>query len=257
MHLHPIPAFSDNYIWVLHDQQRALVVDPGTADAVWHWLQQQGLALEAIFVTHQHADHTAGVAQLQQASGARVFGPALEAVSGPLQRVGPGDPIELLGLSFQVLGVAGHTADHLAFFCPEVDGAPLLFCGDTLFSGGCGRLFEGTPAQMLDSLTRLGALPDATRVCCAHEYTLANLKFALTLEPCNDDLLRYNALCEQLREQNRPTLPSTIGLEKRINPFLRSRQAAVQQAVQVHTGCVLRDELAVFTALRDWKNIFK
>ena len=257
MHLLPIPAFTDNYIWVLHDAKRALVVDPGEAEGVLQWLAQQSLQLDTILITHHHADHTGGVAALRQATGARVIGPTLEAMPEPLQRVDDGDVVTVLGLPFQVIKVPGHTAGHVAFFCPDMEGAPLMFCGDTLFSGGCGRLFEGTPAQMLDSLNRLSALPDATRVCCTHEYTLSNLKFAQAVEPHNAELAAYVARCQQLRAQNFPTLPSSIGVEKQINPFLRSREATVRQAVATHDPLASTDDVSVFATLRAWKNVFR
>lgn len=256
MHLLPIPAFTDNYIWVLHDAKRALVVDPGEAEGVLQWLAQQSLQLDTILITHHHADHTGGVAALRQATGARVIGPTLEAMPEPLQRVDDGDVVTVLGLPFQVIKVPGHTSGHVAFFCPDMDGTPLLFCGDTLFSGGCGRLFEGTPAQMLDSLNRLSALPDATRVCCTHEYTLSNLKFARAVEPLNHALIQYESECRALRERQMPTLPSLLSVERQINPFLRSRERSVKQAVQGHTPTA-DDDVAVFAALRQWKNGFQ
>lgn len=257
MPLLAIPAFTDNYIWVLHDAQRALVVDPGEAQGVLTWLEQQALQLDTILITHHHADHTGGVAALRQATGARVIGPTLETMPEPLQRVDDGDVVTALGLKFQVMKVPGHTAGHVAFFCADSDGAPLLFCGDTLFSAGCGRLFEGTPAQMLHSLDRLSALPDATRVCCTHEYTLSNLKFAQAVEPHKTELAAYAAHCQQLRAQNFPTLPSSIGIERQINPFLRSREATVRQAVAAQTPLAAPDDVSVFAALRAWKNVFK
>ncbi|MDP2417864.1 MAG: hydroxyacylglutathione hydrolase [Hydrogenophaga sp.] len=257
MQLLPIPAFTDNYIWVLHGTQRALVVDPGEAGGVMDWLKQHGLQLDTILITHHHADHTGGAASLRETTGARVVGPTGEPMPEPLQRVDEGDTVMVLGLPFQVIKVPGHTAGHIAYYCPDVDGKPLLFCGDTLFSGGCGRLFEGTPAQMLNSLDRLSALPDATQVCCTHEYTLANLKFAQAVEPHNTELAAYMAQCQALRTQNFPTLPSSILVEKQINPFLRSRQAAVRQAATVHNPLASNDDVSVFATLRAWKNVFK
>ena len=174
----------------------------------------------------------------------------------PLQRVAGGQTIEVLGLRFAVLDVPGHTAGHIAYYVEKMDGAPLLFCGDTLFSAGCGRLFEGTPAQMLTSLSRLAALPAATRVCCTHEYTLSNLRFAQTVEPDNAALTQYRQWCDAQRAQNLPTLPSTIGLEQAINPFLRAHQPSLAVAAQAHNPACGNDPLAVFATLREWKNVF-
>jgi hydroxyacylglutathione hydrolase len=257
MHLHPLPAFSDNYIWTLHDGHRALVVDPGEADGVLAWLTREGLRLDTILITHHHADHTGGVARLRELTGARVIGPTGETMPEPLERVNDGDAVQALGLSFQVLRVPGHTAGHVAYFVADLDGKPLVFCGDTLFSGGCGRLFEGTPTQMLESLTRLGALPDATLVCCTHEYTLSNLAFAQVIEPSNPDLQLHLQQCVALRARDLPTLPSSIGLEKKINPFLRTHHDPVQQAAAQRAPAAASDAVTVFATLREWKNVFR
>lgn len=258
MKLIPLPAFQDNYLWLLHDGQRALVVDPGDAAPVQAFLAQQGLQLEAILVTHHHPDHTGGVATLREATGAQVWGPARERIPEPFTRLAEGDAVRVLGLRFEVLDVPGHTAGHIAYYCPEVDGAPLLFCGDTLFSGGCGRLFEGTAAQMADSLAKLAALPGRARVCCTHEYTLSNLKFATAVEPGNTQLIHYRQQCEEKRSRGEPTLPSTIALENGVNPFLRTRQPAVAQAAHGHDPSAdPADPIAVFAALRQWKNEFR
>jgi len=256
MELVALPALGDNYIWLLHDGAHALAVDPGEAAPALHALRAHSLTLTSILVTHHHADHTGGVAQLRAATGAQVFGPATEQVPEPFTRVTGGSTVSALGLCFQVIAVPGHTAGHIAYFCADAGGAPLLFCGDTLFSGGCGRLFEGTPAQMLASLDRLAALPAATRVCAAHEYTLANLRFARAVEPDNPALLAYEQQCMSLREQGLPTLPARLETERAINPFLRSRQSAVVQAVCARTNCA-EDDAAVFAALRQWKNDFR
>lgn len=256
MNLLPLPAFADNYIWMLHDGQRALVVDPGDAQPVLQALQQEGVQLQGILVTHHHNDHTGGVAALRDATGAAVFGPAHEPMPEPLQRVQGGDTVRLLDLDFQVLDVPGHTAGHIAYVCRPDTEAPILFCGDTLFSAGCGRLFEGTPAQMHASLTRLAALPDATRVCCAHEYTLSNLKFALEVEPDNAVLVRHAEHCQTLRAESRPTLPSTIATERQINPFLRSDQPSIlASALRFDAQSVERD--GCFATLRQWKNQYR
>jgi hydroxyacylglutathione hydrolase len=255
MNLIPLPAFSDNYIWLLHDGHKAIVVDPGDAQPVLAALQQYGLQLDAILVTHHHADHVGGVDTLREATGARVWGPARERIPEPLHRLQHGDRVVELGLEFKVMDVPGHTSGHIAYFCQSMDGTPLLFCGDTLFSGGCGRLFEGTPAQMLASLDSLAALPGNTRVCCTHEYTLSNLKFARAVEPGNLELTQYSAWCEQQRASGQPTLPSSISQELQINPFLRTRQSTVvAQAVARHANG--QDEVAVFAAIREWKNNF-
>ena len=256
MKLIPLPAFSDNYIWMLHDSGRALVVDPGDAQPVLEALRGSKLQLEAILVTHHHPDHTGGVDALRQATGAMVFGPAREVMPEPLTRVGSGDRLQSLGLSFEVIEVPGHTAGHIAYYCTEVDQSPLLFCGDTLFSAGCGRLFEGSPAQMLASLDNLAALPDATRVCCAHEYTLSNLKFACAVEPGNTALAAYQASVQALRSNQQVSLPTTILLERQVNPFLRSREKDVIQAVHGFDASA-SDEVSIFAALRQWKNEFR
>ena len=256
MELIALPAFNDNYLWLLHDGQQALVVDPGDAAPVRAALERLALRLASILVTHHHADHTGGVAELRAETGAQVFGPARERIPQPYTPLQGGDVVQTLGVSFRVIDVPGHTAGHIAYFADDVAGAPLLFCGDTLFSGGCGRLFEGTPAQMLASLDALAALPGDTRVCCAHEYTLGNLRFARAVEPGNQALADYEQQCQRLRAGGQPTLPSSMGTERAINPFLRSREPAVIQSVRSHAPQAT-DEVAVFAALRQWKNEFK
>jgi hydroxyacylglutathione hydrolase len=254
---HPIPAFTDNYIWALHDGQHAVVVDPGESAGVLAWLKAEGVTLDTILITHHHADHTGGVAALRDQTNARVIGPVRETMPEPLQRVADGETVRVLGHDFQVIAVPGHTAGHIAYYCPDWDGAPLLFCGDTLFSAGCGRLFEGTPAQMHASLARLASLPGATRICCTHEYTLANLRFALAVEPGNQNLINHELACVGLRNEGMPTLPSTMALEKSINPFLRTNEPAVFASAQAHAPNLPHpDAQAVFATLREWKNHF-
>jgi hydroxyacylglutathione hydrolase len=252
----PVPAFSDNYLWIAHREgsDRALVVDPGDARPVREALQAEGLALDAILVTHHHADHTGGVAELADSTGAEVFGPAGEALPFRCRGVRGGDRVDLpsIRLQLEVIDVPGHTAGHVAY---HGDGA--LFCGDALFSAGCGRLFEGTPAQMLHSLDALAALPDETRVYCAHEYTLSNLRFALNVDPDNQDLQAWQLEARALRERDRPTLPTTIGRERRLNPFLRARSAAIRCAAETRAGRHLPTPVEVFAEIRRWKDGFR
>lgn len=258
MNLVALPAFADNYLWLLHDGHSALVVDPGDALPVLDALRTLRLRLATILVTHHHRDHTGGVAALREATGATVHGPWGEPIPQPCVAHRDGERLAALGLPWQVLAVPGHTAAHIAWYCDDVDGAPLLFCGDTLFSAGCGRLFEGTPAQMLASLDRLAALPDATQVCCAHEYTLSNLRFAQAVEPGNAEVAEHTRRCEALRAAAQPTLSSRIGLERRISPFLRSREPTVRAALQaqgrLHESAT---DAEAFAALREWKNEFR
>ena len=257
MKLIALPAFTDNYIWMLHDDRQAIVVDPGDAAPVAAALDAQGLALAAILVTHHHPDHVGGVAALRPRLQGPVYGPAREAIPQPFTPLADGDSVDVLGLRFQVIDVPGHTAGHIAYFLPAGDGqTPVLFCGDTLFSGGCGRLFEGTPAQMHQSLGRLAALPGDTRVCCAHEYTESNLKFANAVEPANAALARYTVACRALRADGLPTLPSTIAQERAINPFMRCDAPDVVTAAQSR-GAADGSGPAVLGALREWKNSFR
>ena len=256
MKLTALPAFTDNYIWMIDDGTRAIVVDPGEPGPVSAALDQRGLELAAILVTHHHADHVGGVDALRARLKGPVYGPAHEKVPQPCIGLEQGQRCEALGLSFEVIDVPAHTAGHIAFFCAEGAGEPIVFCGDTLFSAGCGKLFEGTAAQMYSSLGKLAQLPDATRVCCGHEYTLSNLRFAQAVEPANTDITVYTAECEAMRAEGRPTLPSAIGRERRINPFMRCAEPAVAEAALAH-GAASRDGNDVLAALRTWKNEFR
>lgn len=242
---------------MLHDGREALVVDPGDAAPVRQALEARGLTLTGILVTHHHADHVGGLQDLLPLLHGPVWGPAGEAMPVDVMPCSGGQSLTWNHLDFEVLDVPGHTAGHVAYFLPGTPSeAPLLFCGDTLFSAGCGRLFEGTATQMVDSLTRLAALPGATRVCCAHEYTLSNLKFALQVEPDNGELQHFARHCQSLREQGLPTLPGTLSVERAINPFLRCTQPGVVASARSQDPSV-HDEISVFAALRGWKNTYR
>ncbi|MDO8437746.1 MAG: hydroxyacylglutathione hydrolase [Nitrosomonadaceae bacterium] len=253
LHIVPARAFADNYIWVIHDRCHAAVVDPGDATPVLDFLRRENLQLVAILNTHHHNDHVGGNAALLREFPVPVYGPAHESIPTLTHRLREGDNVQLaeFPLSFNVLDIPGHTAGHIAYY-----GANLLFCGDTLFACGCGRLFEGTPQQMYTSLQKLVGLPDETQVYCGHEYTLANIRFARAVEPGNQALIELEAATEKLREQDIPTLPSTIMREKATNPFLRCNQLEVIQSASNYLGVSLPDPVSVFAAIRSWKNDF-
>lgn len=251
--IEPIPAFSDNYIWALVGERYAWIVDPGAAAPVRKFLSDRSLALAGILVTHWHPDHIGGISDLLRDAAIPVVGPAGEAQRiGLLTRqVADGDLVELLARSWRVIEVPGHTLGHIAYYS---EGH--LLCGDTLFSAGCGRLFEGTPEQMHHSLSRLSELPDDTQVYCAHEYTAANLAFAKAVEPDSAALREAEDSVHAARQRGLPSLPSTIGREHRINPFLRVGEPAVIAAARAQ-GAESDAPATVFATLRNWKDNYK
>ncbi len=253
-----LPAFTDNYIWLLQDpaNKRCAVVDPGDAAPVINWLEQHpDWTLSDILITHHHHDHVGGVVQLKQYTQARVLGPADENIPARDVALVDNDRINVLGLDFDVLSVPGHTLGHIAFYHAASE-APLLFCGDTLFAAGCGRLFEGTPVQMHQSLSRLAELPDATLVYCTHEYTLSNLRFAQAVEPDNADITKRLAQVTQWRSENRISLPSNLALERLTNPFIRTNETSVKQKADERNGTENQSPSEIFAALRAWKDTF-
>src|SRR6202789_3496209 len=257
INVRPVRAFSDNYIWLIDSpraQGRVVVLDRGDADPVIAELQRSGASLAAILLTHHHPDHIGGVPELLRRWAVPVIGPDDPRIAQRTLTVRDGERCDLpdLGLCFEILEVPGHTLSHIAFW-----GHGALFCGDTLFSAGCGRMFEGTPVQMIASLNRLRELPQDTNVYCGHEYTAANLRFALTVEPQNRAALDYQATVRALRGADAPTLPSRMALERRVNPFLRCDEPAVRAAASTRAGQQLDGAAEVFGVLRAWKDQFR
>ncbi len=250
----PIPAFADNYIWCLRSGSHAAVVDPGDEEPVLEYLDRHRLRLAAILCTHLHGDHVGGNAGLLRRHPVPVYGPRAEPIATVNRPLGEGDVVRLpeLSLALRVLEVPGHTGGHIAYL-----GDGLLFCGDTLFAAGCGRLLGGSAGQMSRSLARLAALPPDTRVYCAHEYTLANIRFARAANPGNAALREREAAARELRARGEPTVPSTIALELATNPFLRCGDPEVIAGAEAHAGRRLADPASVFAALREWKNGFR
>jgi hydroxyacylglutathione hydrolase len=251
--VNPVRAFQDNYVWTLREGSNAAVVDPGEAAPVLAYLHAHKLTLTAILNTHHHADHVGGNAELLEHYPVPVYGPYDDRIPTVSDRVREGDKFTLPGFAveFAVFEIPAHTRSHIAFF-----GGGMLFCGDTLFACGCGRLFEGTPADMHAALIKLAQLPAATRVYCGHEYTLSNIKFARTVEAGNPELAKWERAAAALRAKDEPTLPSTMAQELRANPFMRCSAPEVIAAASAHAAQRLIDPVSVLAALREWKNSF-
>jgi hydroxyacylglutathione hydrolase len=251
--VHGIPAFQDNYIWLFHSEETGLtfIVDPGESQPVFDFLNKFQLSLDGILVTHHHPDHIGGIDKILNAFSIPVFGTAR--IKQATQVIADKEIISLSGHTFEVISIPGHTYDHVAYYSAKES---ILFCGDTLFSSGCGRLFEGTPQQMYASLSLLSALPSSTRIYCGHEYTEANTNFAVMLDPDNETLKKYAKEVRILRASNKTTLPSTIGLEKQINPFLRSNKKSIQEAASSYIKKPNLTTSETFAAIRKWKDSY-
>lgn len=251
----PILSLQDNYIWAIvnTDSMQIAVVDPGTAKPVLDYIKSQNLILTTILLTHHHNDHIGGVAELLKNFSVSVYGPKNQFISSVTKALRDGDIIQMpeYNMTLQAMEIPGHTLDHVAYFNND-----LVFCGDTLFTGGCGKIFEGTPEQMFNSLQKLSHLPENTKIYCGHEYTVNNLKFALQVETDNTKLISRLEQSKDLREQNLPTVPSTMGEELATNPFLRVNQSGVRDSICAHINRYDCDEIDLFAALREWKNSF-
>lgn len=250
-----IPAFTDNYIWSIENGTSAVIVDPGHAEPVIQHLQDNNLQLNAILVTHHHGDHVGGIKRLKEVyPSATIIGFRNATYAGIEEPYEGNDTFQLLDIEFSLIEVPGHTLDHVAYFA-HFDQSPVLFCGDTLFSGGCGRLFEGSAEQMYTSLCKVKGLPGNTQIYCAHEYTLANLEFARTLNPTNQDLLDYQALCASKRSNNESTIPTTLQTEIKVNPFLRETDPEIIDNLRKLGYTELNDSIDCFAAIRKAKDL--
>ncbi len=251
MNILPLPAFTDNYIWLIEKNGKATVVDPGDSKVVKNYLKEKNLKLENILITHHHFDHTGGVEQLKESYECNVYGPYDSPFKGVEIKLKEDDEILVHGSTFKVIEVPGHTLDHIAYYSEEQS---TLFCGDTLFSGGCGRIFEGTPNQMYESLSKLSALDLSTKIYCTHEYTQSNLNFAIKVEPGNKNLVEYKNKIDKKRSNNEISLPTDLSLEKNINPFLRSHVVEIKENIEDFAKISHPSDLETFTAVRSLKD---
>ena len=250
INIKPLKAYTDNYIWLLETNEEVSVVDPGDAKPVQDYLSKTNKNLRDIFITHHHFDHTAGVPELENIISGSIYGPknSYELIN---EKVTQGDTFFSLGIKFEVIEVPGHTLDHIAFYNEENN---ILFCGDTLFAGGCGRVFEGTFDQMFESLNKLKQLPDSTQIYCGHEYTKSNLLFSVEVEPKNNDLIMRNTEIDNLLTEHGSSLPSSIGLEKKTNPFLRCDVLSDNMHIIKKIGLDNPSEKEIFKYIREWKD---
>ena len=251
----PLPAFTDNYIWAIVYGNSCVVVDPGDSSPVFDFLESNNLGLERILITHHHSDHTGGMLALAKKYDCPVYGPTGEHIKGLTSKVSEGDEITIFNLKLKIFDTPGHTLDHIAYFHSSDKGS-YLFCGDTLFSGGCGRLFEGTAEDMFYSLNKFISLPEETLVFCAHEYTQSNLKFALSVNPSNLDLIKYSKKVDELRSNSKITLPSNIGLEKKINPFFLLNDKEILKNSEEFISGKISNSIESLAAIRSMKDSF-
>ncbi len=249
----PLPAYQDNYIWLIHDGQQAAVVDPGDAAPVTRFLNDNNLSLAAILITHHHWDHVNGIEKLQAEHLCTVYAPRDDRIPGKLTHMVAGNVAEIpaLNLAFNVIETPGHTLSHICYYNEQ-----WLFCGDTLFSIGCGRMFEGTPQQYMTSLNKIKQLPAATKIFCTHEYTTTNVTFARNVEPNNSLLQKYQNHVQSLRNKNQASLPVLLSNELQMNPFLRTHERSIQTAVGKQFETTANDEVSCFALLRQWKDQF-
>ena len=254
INIEPIKAFDDNYIWLMTTNEGSIVIDPGECVNLIKIIEQKNIKLDAILITHHHFDHTGGIKDLVKTYNCEVYGPKGDHIEGINKKLVEGDHFEISNISFKVLSTPGHTLDHIAYFVDLEN--PLLFCGDTLFSGGCGRLFEGTPKQMFQSLSKFSDMPLDTKVFCTHEYTESNLRFAIEVEPNNDILSEKYSEVRQLRREDKITLPSSIGVELDINPFMRCHKMEVIESAQQYSQKKVHKAEEVLGVIRNWKDNF-